>query len=42
LSQALGTPGLQNRSSGIVLYKAIGVAMEDVALAEFVYRKLSP
>ncbi|BBB62488.1 ornithine cyclodeaminase [Undibacterium sp. KW1] len=33
--------GIRSNESDIILYKAIGVGVEDVALAEFVYRKLA-
>lgn len=33
--------GIRSSESDIILYKAIGVGLEDVALAEFVYRKLA-
>lgn len=41
LAEVLAGAGRAPRNeSGIVLYKAVGVGMEDVALAEFVHRRL--
>lgn len=34
-------PALHRNPADIVLYKAIGVGLEDVALAEFIYRRLA-
>lgn len=40
LGSELAKPGAKRTAPGVVLYKAIGVGLEDVALAEFVYRSL--
>lgn len=40
LGGEIAKSGSADASPGVVLYKAIGVGLEDVALAEFVHRKL--
>ncbi len=41
MTDVLQGTGIRSNESDIILYKAIGVGLEDVALAEFVYRKLA-